>query len=282
MLAVLDRACGLNVHREPTGSDLRTEGRPDFNRRGTVALKALAALPCHHPRRAALRDEIIEMHLPLARRLARRYDAGNGQGDDLYQVAAVALINAVDAFDFARGDVFAAFAVPTIVGELKRYFRDHGWDVRPPRRLQELYLKARSAGEDLAGELGRTPTVSDVAARLGTSEKHTVAALACGVDRRVLSLDVPGASRTPRVEPTEDPQCAFAQVDMRLTVASLLARLPRRERRIVEMRFYRELTQAQIAERVGVSQVHVSRLLARALSRMRWRVCRDGVDARGG
>ncbi|SNT65532.1 RNA polymerase sigma-B factor [Asanoa hainanensis] len=231
------------------------------------------AAPETTPRaRDAARDQVIGLYLPLAHRLARRYHGGGEPMDDLVQVAAIGLIRAVDRFDARKGETFAAYAIPTIVGELRRHFRDRAYDVRIPRRLQEHAMRVRSAAGDLAQRLRRTPGVADLARHLGLSEDEVIEAMAVGDVRTALSIDSLNGPIPPSGTPRErvgavDPE--LENVESRTMVRSLLAELPARERRIVWLRFFEERTQSAIADEVGLSQMHVSRLLSRALETMR-------------
>jgi len=241
----------------------------------------LAELPEDDPRRARLRDELVELHLPLVEYLARRFRNRGEQFDDLVQVANLGLIKSVDGYDPARGAAFTSYAIPMIVGELKRHFRDKGWDVRVPRRLQELRLEISKVSGDLAQDLGRSPTVADLATRLGVSEEEVIEGLDCGQAYRALSLDAPagdgtdvGAAGLGDLLGAEDPD--MANVENREALRPLLAKLPEREQKIIAMRFHGNLTQSQIAAELGISQMHVSRLLAGALKSMRDQLTREG------
>jgi RNA polymerase sigma-B factor len=219
-----------------------------------------------------LRDELVEEHAPLAQFLASRFANRGEPRDDLVQVALVGLFKAVERFDPGRGLQFSTFATPTILGELKRHFRDRGWAVRVPRRVQELHLQLGKVVAALGQEEGRSPTPAEVAARAGVSEEAVLEAMEAGSLYRLVSLD---GSVTPDDEGSELVACLgeedseFERIEHRSEIAELLDVLPERERRIVELRFFDSLTQSEIAERVGVSQMHVSRLLTRSLERLR-------------
>jgi RNA polymerase sigma-B factor len=219
-----------------------------------------------------LRDELVEEHAPLAQFLAGRFANRGEPRDDLVQVALVGLFKAVERFDPGRGLQFSTFATPTILGELKRHFRDRGWAVRVPRRVQELHLQLGKIVAALGQEEGRSPTPAEVAARAGVSEEAVLEAMEAGSLYRLVSLD---GSVTPDDEGGELVACLgeedseFERIEHRSEIAELLDALPERERRIVELRFFDSLTQSEIAERVGVSQMHVSRLLTRSLERLR-------------
>ncbi len=223
---------------------------------------------------AATRDEelravLIESHLGLAHQLARRFANRGETHDDLVQVASVALIHAVDRFDPDLGFEFSTFATRTVLGELKRHFRDKGWAVRAPRRVQELYLELHAAAESLAHELGHAPTVADLVARTGATEDAVLEAMEAGQAYRATSIDAPDrrdgtiAGRLGGVDP------GFEGSDDHSVLVEAIAKLPEREQRIVRLRFVDGLTQSQIAEQVGVSQMHVSRLLTASVLQLR-------------
>jgi len=221
------------------------------------------------PRRPALRNQIIELCLPAAERLARRF-SGNGEPTaDLAQVAALGLVKAVDGFDTTRGIEFATYATPTIVGELKRYFRDRSWGIRLPRRLQELRLVVNRGREELTQRLGRSPTIDDLAEHLDMGVEQVIEVLEAGQSSRPLSLDSPVLAGEEDVTladtvGADDPE--FGHVDFHESLHVLLERLPEREQKIISLRFYGNLTQVEIAEKVGLSQMHVSRLLRQSLN----------------
>lgn len=217
----------------------------------------------------ALREELVTANLGLARLLARRFANRGEPHDDLFQVASLALVKSVDRFDPDQGVEFSTFATRTIVGELKRHFRDKGWAVRAPRRMQELYLELGHVTATLSQELGRSPTVSELAASTGTSSESVLEALEAGSAYRSSSIDAPGEFDEPMSASlgTADPN--FEGVDDRDQLAKLLAVLAPRERLILQLRFFDGLTQSEIAARVGISQMHVSRLLTGSLSHLR-------------
>lgn len=233
----------------------------------------------HDDGELAARDELIERHLPLVRALGRRY-ANRGESlDDLVQVGCIGLINAVDRFDRARGVSLETYAIPYIVGEIKRHFRDKVWTVRPPRGLQELNLQLSDLVDSLALQLGRSPTLAEIARTAQVDEEQVLEAIECGAGYRAQSLSAPVG----RTEGTAELSAAlasdgdaFATIDDRAVVAEALEALDGREREIVYLRFFGELTQSQIAERIGVSQMHVSRLLRGAVAKMRERIDRPG------
>jgi RNA polymerase sigma-B factor len=229
-------------------------------------------------RDVALRDELVESHLGLARYLARRFEHRGESFDDLFQVASLALIKAVERYDPERGFEFTTFAVPTIVGELKRHFRDRAWAVRVPRRLQELGLLLAGSIAELTQQLGRAPSVKEVGVDLGASEEEVLEAMDASRLYRLTSLEAvagPTPDGTgPLAAALGDLDSNLANVEQQAEVAALLKGLSERERTIVVLRFYEGLTQTEIAERTGISQMHVSRLLAKTLRRLS-----DAADA---
>jgi len=228
----------------------------------------LHTLPPGDAKRTELRNQIVEQCLPAAERLARRFGGIGEPTKDLVQVASLGLVKAVDGFDPSRGIEFATYATPTIVGELKRYFRDRSWGIRLPRRLQELRLAVNKGREELTQRLGRSPTVEDLAAHLMVTEEQIIEVLGAGQAYRPVSLDSPVALDDDDLSLSDtvgadDPE--FGQVDYRESLGVLLARLPEREQKIISLRFYGNLTQVEIAKKVGLSQMHVSRLLRQSL-----------------
>ncbi|MBT2479163.1 RNA polymerase sigma factor SigF [Streptomyces sp. ISL-94] len=231
----------------------------------------LRALPEGSVERAELRNRLVRMHLPLVEHLARRFRNRGEPLDDLTQVATIGLIKSVDRFDPDRGVEFSTYATPTVVGEIKRHFRDKGWAVRVPRRLQELRLSLTTATAELSQQHGRSPTVHELAERLGISEEEVLEGLESANAYSTLSLDVPDTDdESPAVADTlgaEDE--ALEGVEYRESLKPLLEGLPPREKRILLLRFFGNMTQSQIAQEVGISQMHVSRLLARTLTQLR-------------
>jgi RNA polymerase sigma-B factor len=235
-------------------------------------LQAMAALPTRHPSRAALREKAIEAWLPLAHHLAHRYSGRGEPTDDLIQTAAIGLIKAVDKFDPTRGVDFAGYAIPTIIGELKRHFRDRTWDIRVPRRLQELRLSISEANSALLQSLGRSPTVADIAGHLNITEEEVLEGLEGARAYNAVSLSTPtgdGERATELGDMLGSEDGEYELAELRVALGPALASLDEREQRILTLRFYGNLTQSQIAEQIGVSQMHVSRLLARALTKLR-------------
>ncbi|PWU50400.1 B/F/G family RNA polymerase sigma-70 factor [Micromonospora sp. S4605] len=234
-------------------------------------LRRHAALSRDDPDRTRLRTRIIEGNLPLASRLARRYSGRGEPYDDLAQVAALALVRAVDGFDARRGVKFSSYAVPTIVGALRRHFRDTTWAMRVPRRAQELNSMVRAATAELTQRQDHHPTTAELADHLDVSVNDVLAALTASQAYRLASLNAPHhkADDTETIELIGAVDPGYAGVDDHRTLLPLLAKLSPRERRILAMRFYRHMTQARIATEVGISQMQVSRLLRRALTQLR-------------
>ena len=232
----------------------------------------------------ATREELVRRYLPFARGLALRYRGGSEPSEDLIQVASLALVNAIDRFEPERGIPFTAFAAPTILGELKRHFRDRVWTMRVPRGLQERIADVEGATAKLTGELGRSPAVGEVAERLSVSQSDVLEVFEASHSRRTLSLDQPvaisdEADETSVVERlgVEDPR--FETVEDRTTIQERLSVLSERERLVLRLRFVEDMTQSQIAERIGFSQMHVSRILRRALQRLREAVGEDVAES---
>ncbi|MBO4209366.1 SigB/SigF/SigG family RNA polymerase sigma factor [Micromonospora echinofusca] len=227
-------------------------------------------------RRQEARDDLVRFALPFAGRLARRYRGRGEPLEDLEQVARLGLVNAVDRYDPERGS-FTAYAAITIVGEIKRHFRDRTWGVHVPRRLRDLILEVGQATATLTSELSRAPTVAELAQRLETPEEEILAALesAAGYSPASLNAPVGGESSAEFGDLVGESDNDLESVDDRVTVSGLLHRLPWRERRILAMRFYGNQTQAEIAARFGISQMHVSRLLSRALTWLRQAMLAD-------
>jgi RNA polymerase sigma-B factor len=219
-----------------------------------------------------LREQLIEAHLGLAEYLARRFTNRGEPLDDLVQVASLGLVKAVERFDPSRGLEFTTFATPTIVGELKRHFRDKGWAVRVPRRVQELHLRVTRVVDELALELGRSPTVQEIAVRGGTTEDEVIEAMEAGSAYRSTSLDAgrgdddesPGL-----IGQLGDTDPELSGAERRAALSPLIAALPEREQAMLYLRFYEGLTQSEIAQHLGISQMHVSRLLTRSLAQLR-------------
>jgi len=224
----------------------------------------------------AMRDQIVEAYYPLAYHLAMRFRNRGESIEDLAQVAALAMVKAVDRFDPTRGLKFSSFAVPTVLGELKRHFRDRAWAVRVPRRLKDLRVTMTAEISELGHQLGRSPTIAEIAERLGVPEETVIEVLEAGAAFQTESLNAPSFGGEDASTDTGWVAGALAVHDARIeafddhdAVRRLLETLPERERTIVYLRFYEGLTQSQIAAQVGVSQMHVSRLLQRGIAQLR-------------
>jgi RNA polymerase sigma-B factor len=259
----------------PAEGEVATERstRTTHDRARARALFAeLAALEETDPQRQRVRDELVEMHLPLVEYLARRFRNRGEPLDDLVQVATIGLIKSVDRFDLERGVEFSTYATPTIVGEIKRHFRDKGWAIRVPRRLQELKLSLAKATSELSQKNGRAPTVGELATFLGLSEEEILEGLESANAYSAVSLDAPdtGDDDSPAVADSLGSQDdALEGVEYRESLKPLLEKLPPREKKILLLRFFGNMTQSQIAAELGISQMHVSRLLARTLAQLR-------------
>ncbi len=231
----------------------------------------------------AVREELVERFMPLAKRLASRYAGGAEPFDDLVQVASVGLVKSIDRFDPERGTAFSTFAVPTILGELKRHFRDRGWSIHVPREVQERILKVERALAELPARLGRAPTVADIAERLGVSDEQVLEAMHASQGHHAVSLDAPSGASPDGDEPAPlgerigSDDLGFDTVEYGVAIGPALAEVSERDRLILHLRFVEDLTQSEIAERVGVSQMHVSRILRSTLDRLREAV-RDDQD----
>jgi RNA polymerase sigma-B factor len=240
--------------------------------RARELFERLATLPEGDEERLRIRGELVEIHLPLVEYLARRFRNRGEWLDDLTQVATIGLIKSIDRFDLGRGVEFSTYATPTIVGEIKRHFRDKGWAVRVPRRLQELKLALTKAIGDLAQREGRAPTVAEIAAHLQMTEEEVLEGLESANAYSTVSLDAPdsGDDDAPAVaESLGMLDDALEGVEYRESLKPLLEQLPSREKRILLLRFFGNMTQSQIASELGISQMHVSRLLARTLTQLR-------------
>jgi RNA polymerase sigma-B factor len=220
-----------------------------------------------------VRAELIEAHLGLAEYLARRFNNRGEPLDDLVQVASTGLIKAVDRFEPERGLEFSTYATHTVVGELKRHFRDKGWAIRVPRRMQELHLRLSTLVSSLNQDLGRSPTIPEIAQAAGVSEEEVLEAMEAGQAYRFTSLDAPapggddgGGSLGSSIGHDDE---GMVDVEHRVALSPLIAKLPARQQKILHLRFFEGLTQSEIAAQLGISQMHVSRLLARSLAQLR-------------
>lgn len=239
--------------------------------------RVLSAMPAESHEYRRQRECIVTRCLPLADHVARHFGR-RGEGlEDLTQVARLGLMNAINRFDPAKGHSFIGFAIPTMMGEVRRYFRDYSWSMRVPRRLRELHVQISRATADLAQKLGRAPTASELARELGVPHEEIVECLVAGDAYQLESLDAPvgsDGSGTPRSVADAvgniDPQ--IDHITNREAVRSLVASLPQRQREVLHMRFFESMTQSQIADRIGVSQMQVSRILASTLQGLRDRL----------
>jgi len=284
MTAMTVTSTDVRSSEEPTKqrvlpSQRRAPSRSTVDDAAIGLLKTMARIPDDDPRRASVRDQAIQAWLPLARHLAQRFNGRGEPLDDLVQIATVGLIKAIDRFNPEYGSDFAAYAVPTVVGEIKRHFRDRTWDIRVPRRLQELKLDINEATGTLAQRLGRSPTVADIAEHLKRSEDEILEGLEGARAYSAVSLQSLVGNGEDGTElgdlfGVEDHELALAEY--RASLGPALESLSPREQKIVVLRFFGNLTQTQIAERVGISQMHVSRMLARSLAALRDELTGEG------
>jgi len=269
-----------SVHGANTGPRLRSKRRAPLTARQISTREQSHALfveltdaKTSQTRRADCREELVRLHLPLVDHCARRFINRGEPLDDLIQVGTIGLIKSVDRFDNDRGVEFSTYATPTILGEIKRYFRDKGWAIRVPRRLQELRMTISSITGDMAQDLGRSPTPREIAEKLGVSVEEVMEGIESANAYSTLSLDAGDSnedgSSTSMLDSLGMDDEALAHVEIRESIKPLIEQLPTRERRILMLRFFRGMTQSQIADEIGVSQMHVSRLLTRTLAELR-------------
>jgi len=256
----------------------RTKPHPHDDAPDTAAdFERLVAMP-DGPERKALRDDVVELWLPMAERIAVRFRGRGESLEDLYQVAALGLVKAVDHYDPARGCAFEAYAVPTITGEIKRHFRDHMWTLHVPRRVQDLRNRVRRAAKELSQTtLRRAPSVAEIAAFAHMTEDEArtgMEALEC-FSALSLEAEMPGTDGYALGDAIGAPDPAFETVVDRVAVRPCLEALPERERTILYLRFFRGMTQSTIAEQLGISQMHVSRLLSGCFDRLREEILAD-------
>jgi RNA polymerase sigma-B factor len=259
--------------------------RPDRDERAHAGdlLAELHSLPEDDPRRRPLRDQLVELHMPLVVYLARRFSGRNEPMNDLVQVGAIGLIKAIDRFDPERKLEFSTYATPTILGEIKRHFRDTGWLIHVPRRAQEMQTTLNAARADLSQELGRAPTVAELAERIDAEEDTVLEALDAARAYSGVPLDVLAA---PGETVPEHPilgtlEQGFEQVEQRALLREAISKLPESEREILLLRFVANKTQTEIASMVGVSQMQVSRLVARGLKKLRASLGAPEPDPKG-
>ncbi|MDH2415342.1 RNA polymerase sigma factor SigF [Nocardioides sp. CER19] len=248
------------------------EGYDGVKRRSAALFAVLADEQAGTPAHSSARDELVALHQPLVEHCARRFRNRGEPYEDLLQVGAIGLLKAIDRFDADRGVEFSTYATPTILGEIKRHFRDKGWAIRVPRRLQELRMQIAAASADLTQTLGRSPTAPELAAAMECSVEEIVEGLESGNAYATLSLDAgddaeDGAATILDGIGIDDVN--LAHIDLRESIKPLLEELGHREKRILLLRFFRNMTQSQIADEIGVSQMHVSRLLSRTLAQLR-------------
>jgi RNA polymerase sigma-B factor len=225
------------------------------------------------------REQLVILYTPLAKYLARRFEGRGEALDDLFQVASLGLLKAVDRYDLERGVQFTTYAAATIIGELKRHFRDRGWAVRVPRRIQEAGLRVNKAVAELHQQLGRSPTVSEIAKSTGHSDEEVLEALDASNAYTAFSLDAPSdEDRTPAAERLKADDDAIERLEGWTSMAPAIRALPAREKRLLYLRFFEEKTQSQIADEMGISQMHVSRLLSKTLRDLREAVVLEDDD----
>jgi RNA polymerase sigma-B factor len=226
---------------------------------------------------AVVREELVDRFMPLARRLAARYAGGAEPFDDLVQVASVGLVKAIDRFDPERGTAFSTFAVPTILGELKRHFRDRGWSVHVPRDVQERILKVERAMAELPAKLGHSPTVREIGQRIEATDEEVLEAMHASQGHHAISLDATstmgdGDEPGPLRDRIGSEDLSFDTVEYGEAIGPVLQEISERDRQVLHLRFVEDLTQSEIAERVGVSQMHVSRILRATIEKLRQRI----------
>jgi RNA polymerase sigma-B factor len=248
------------------GSEARPPRTPRDRRR-----EALLFTRYGKSRDPSLREHLVETYLPLARTIARRYQSPRVPTEDLVQVAAIGLMKAIDRYDPDRGVAFSSYAVPTMVGEVQRHFRDHTWGVRPPRDLQERAQRVLAINRTLGAELGRPPSAKEIAERLNVALEDVVEALQACDARDTTSLDRPrvvGEETDTLADTMGGEDGEFDRVEHAITAELLMRELDEREREIIRLRFHEDLTQSEIGERIGCSQMHVSRLVRGAIAKL--------------
>jgi RNA polymerase sigma-B factor len=229
-----------------------------------------------------VREELVDRFMPLARRLAARYAGGAEPFDDLVQVASVGLVKAIDRFDPARGTAFSTFAVPTILGELKRHFRDRGWSVHVPRDVQERILKVERAMAELPAKLGHSPTVQEIAQRIEATDEEVLEAMHASQGHHAVSLDATstmgdGDEPGPLRDRIGAEDLSFDTVEYGEAIGPVLEEISDRDRKVLHLRFVEDMTQSEIADEVGVSQMHVSRILRATVEKLRQRIPPEDV-----
>lgn len=255
---------------EPT--DARRAGIEETRRRSAELFVEFLDEGASQASRDAARDALVRLHLPLVEHCARRFRNRGEPFEDLVQVGTIGLIKSVDRFDTERGVEFSTYATPTIIGEIKRYFRDKGWAIRVPRRLQELRMQIGTATAELTQDLGRSPTASELAAHIGCTVEEIVEGIESSNAYSTLSLDATDDSddgAASMLDALGEVDSGMEHVEIRESIKPLLDQLDAREKKILLLRFFKNMTQSQIAEEIGVSQMHVSRLLNRTLEQLR-------------
>lgn len=256
-----------DVESEPTGVELT-------RRRSAELFVVFRDTEGSEASRAGARDSLVHLHLPLVEHCARRFRNRGEPFEDLVQVGTIGLIKSIDRFDTERGVEFSTYATPTIIGEIKRYFRDKGWAIRVPRRLQELRMQISAAGAELTQSLGRSPTPSELAQNIGCTVEEILEGIESSNAYSTLSLDAgdnnsdDGGAAT-MLDAIGINDAGLEHVEIRESIKPLLESLPPREKTILMLRFFKNMTQSQIAVEIGVSQMHVSRLLNRTLEQLR-------------
>ena len=261
---------------EPPATDAASQARraaiEETRRRSAELFREFLDEEAPQSSRDAARDALVRLHLPLVEHCARRFRNRGEPFEDLVQVGTIGLIKSVDRFDTERGVEFSTYATPTIIGEIKRYFRDKGWAIRVPRRLQELRMQISSATAELTQDLGRSPTASELAAHIGCTVEEIVEGIESSNAYSTLSLDASDDSddgAASMLDALGEVDAWLEHVEIRESLKPLLDQLDAREKKILLLRFFKNMTQSQIAEEIGVSQMHVSRLLNRTLEQLR-------------
>jgi RNA polymerase sigma-B factor len=268
---------GTTGRKEGTSQGVPSGGSDQTRERSAELFALLGDAGATEAERAAARDDLVHLHLPLVEHCARRFRNRGEPFEDLVQVGTIGLIKSVDRFEVDRGVEFSTYATPTIIGEIKRYFRDKGWAIRVPRRLQELRMQIGTTTSELTQSLGRSPTPRELAERIGCTVEEIIEGLESSNAYSTLSLDASdseeqGGSSMLDALGVHDPN--IEHIEVRESIKPMLDQLNPREKRILILRFFRNMTQTQIAEEVGISQMHVSRLLARTLDQM-WVAMQD-------
>ncbi len=257
----------------PDASELRRQGIEETRRRSAELFVEFLDEGASAASREAARDALVRLHLPLVEHCARRFRNRGEPFEDLVQVGTIGLIKSVDRFDTERGVEFSTYATPTIIGEIKRYFRDKGWAIRVPRRLQELRMQIGTATAELTQSLGRSPTAAELAGHIGCTVEEIVEGIESSNAYSTLSLDASDDSddggAASMLDALGEVDAGLEHVEIRESIKPLLDQLDAREKKILLLRFFKNMTQSQIAEEIGVSQMHVSRLLNRTLEQLR-------------